>query len=237
MANVYDIRTLIKENRDELSAFGNISAVAINSGRRGRPGTAYYLNEEQALLVCTLSRTERAKQVRAMLIKVFVAWRRGRLQTAPQPQLPQSYAEALRALAAEVEERERLVAAHMGEAIVNSPPMLLVGPLLAYSAAILVRWPSLLILVNQQLRLHRNRGNPEVRGEFAQDLPLGLCPVLTLGSPRAARMNDIPPRALALVTSASRIMVAKPLDHLVPDRGKFGNQQTLTQWNPNILHH
>jgi len=49
--------------------------------RRGgkRVGTVseYWLNEEQALLVSVLSDAPNAPAVRAMLIKVFVAWRRG----------------------------------------------------------------------------------------------------------------------------------------------------------------
>lgn len=83
VADLHKIRTLIRDNLDELRAFGEVSARrAETTARGGRPGTTYYLNEEQALLVCILSRTERAKQVRAMLIKVFVAWRRGRLHIA-----------------------------------------------------------------------------------------------------------------------------------------------------------
>jgi hypothetical protein len=53
---------------------------------RDRPGTAYYLNEEQALYACTLSRTEKSHQVRVMLIMVFTSYRRGGL--VPQYQLP-----------------------------------------------------------------------------------------------------------------------------------------------------
>ena len=71
------VRELIDRNREELEAFGPL---AVQHGKsRGQAFTANYLNEEQALLVATLSRTEKAKTVRAMLIKVFVAWRRGEL--------------------------------------------------------------------------------------------------------------------------------------------------------------
>ena len=38
------------------------------------------LNEAQALLVCVLSRTQKAKEVRAALIYIFMAWRRGDFQ-------------------------------------------------------------------------------------------------------------------------------------------------------------
>ena len=71
MKRVNIIRTnVIEGNREELESFGGLSAKSTNSGPRGgRPGTAYYLNEAQALLVCTLSRTPIAKQVRAELIR------------------------------------------------------------------------------------------------------------------------------------------------------------------------
>jgi hypothetical protein len=77
-----------KPNFSELAMFGVVVPRTITSGPRGgRPGTAYYLNEEQALLICLLSKTERAKQVRAEVIRVFTAWRRGELVVA-QPAMP-----------------------------------------------------------------------------------------------------------------------------------------------------
>jgi hypothetical protein len=45
---------IIEANRDELEALGPLRMECIQTG--GRPATAYYLNEEQALLVCTLAR-------------------------------------------------------------------------------------------------------------------------------------------------------------------------------------
>ena len=83
MAKPENIRThVIRPNMQELEAFGIISRGETNTGKRGRPGTAFYLNEEQALLVCLLSRTERAKAVRAEVIRVFTAYRRGDLVAA-----------------------------------------------------------------------------------------------------------------------------------------------------------
>ena len=61
MVNERDIRTTIKANTGELASFGTLSAQPTKS-TGGRPGTAYHLNEEQALLICMLSRTERAKR-------------------------------------------------------------------------------------------------------------------------------------------------------------------------------
>lgn len=105
MARATDIRSnVILPNMTELEGFGPVHVQRTQTSQRGgRPGTAYYLNEEQALLASSLSRTERAKEVRAMLIRVFVAYRRGQLVQAPQFRLPQTFAEALR-LAADSEE-------------------------------------------------------------------------------------------------------------------------------------
>lgn len=50
----------------------------------GPPATVYYLNEEQALLVCLLSRTERAEAVRPEVIRVFTAYSKDQTyQTSP----------------------------------------------------------------------------------------------------------------------------------------------------------
>ena len=71
------IRDMIKNNVSELEAFGPL---AVQNGKsRGQEFTEYWLNEEQALLVATLSNAPNAATVRAMLIRTFVAWRRGHL--------------------------------------------------------------------------------------------------------------------------------------------------------------
>ena len=64
MASIYKIRDLICSNEDELASFGDLSPWRGES-TGGRPGTADYLKEEQALLVRMFSRTEKAKAVRA----------------------------------------------------------------------------------------------------------------------------------------------------------------------------
>ncbi|WP_145684828.1 hypothetical protein [Azospirillum brasilense] len=80
LLNPRKIRTdIIEANRAELEGFGPLWSERLQTG--GRPATAFYLNEEQALLVAMFSRTERAKEVRAALVRVFAAWRkRGRKQ-------------------------------------------------------------------------------------------------------------------------------------------------------------
>ncbi|CAO3445717.1 hypothetical protein [Azospirillum largimobile] len=78
MLNPRKIRTdIIAANRAELEGFGPLWSERLQTG--GRPSTAYYLNEEQALLVAMFSRTEKAKEVRATLVRVFAAYRRGDL--------------------------------------------------------------------------------------------------------------------------------------------------------------
>lgn len=86
-ADVHKIRDLIKRNIAELRQHGEVSATVAeiktpsetNAKGAGRPSTAYYLNEAQALLIAMFSRTERAAEVRRQLIEVFMAWRRGQL--------------------------------------------------------------------------------------------------------------------------------------------------------------
>lgn len=75
-ANPDDIRQLIVRNMSELEAFGFLPRREVKNGKRGRPSKAYWLNEEQALDVASLSRTPKAAAVRSMLIRCFTAWRR-----------------------------------------------------------------------------------------------------------------------------------------------------------------
>lgn len=72
------IRELIERNRGELEGFGPL---AVRHGKsRGQEFEEFLLNEEQALLLATLSSAPNAPAVRAMLIRTFVAWRRGHLE-------------------------------------------------------------------------------------------------------------------------------------------------------------
>ena len=104
-------QNVILPNRAELEGFGPLGAVASKS--RGQHFTVFYLNEEQALLVCLLSRTEKAKAVRAEVIRVFTAYRKGHLQ----PALPDftNPAEAARAWALEYERGKELEAKNEAE--------------------------------------------------------------------------------------------------------------------------
>ncbi|WP_455466793.1 phage antirepressor KilAC domain-containing protein [Bartonella sp. B39] len=73
-----DVRKLIARNMKEIERFGTCATVA--HVIKGNNVTEYWLNEEQALLIATLSNTEKSSQVRYMLIKLFVAWRRGEIK-------------------------------------------------------------------------------------------------------------------------------------------------------------
>lgn len=86
MSRPRDIRSnLISPNIEEFQALGNLRSLNANLGKRGRPALSYYLNEEQALLACVLSRSPNAPAVRRVLIETFVAWRRGHLIPTPEP--------------------------------------------------------------------------------------------------------------------------------------------------------
>lgn len=80
-------RTLIKRHQIELLGYGGLLQLAGNPGPKGgRPSHAYYLNEEQALLLCMFSGAEKAKEIRRQIVMVYQAWRKGKLKpTMPVP--------------------------------------------------------------------------------------------------------------------------------------------------------
>lgn len=84
-----NIRHLIARNADELSGYGIICTAQTNTGKRRRPGKAHYLNEEQALLVCVLSKTENAAAVRKLVIDTLMAVRREQQPITVHPELRQ----------------------------------------------------------------------------------------------------------------------------------------------------
>lgn len=128
----HKVRTLIERNIAELEALGAVSRRAngisadmaeINlpqggaksTRRRGRPGTTYFLNEPQALLICIFSRTATAVQVRRVLIETFIAFRRGRASPATaQPSRPARIGAASRQRANQVRHAKLQLAAAAG---------------------------------------------------------------------------------------------------------------------------
>lgn len=90
MTDPHSIRRMIDANRAELESYGPVSdRQSETSPKGGRPGTEFWLNEPQALLICMFSRTAKAAEVRRLLVEVFLAWRRGQLP--PHPGAAQSF--------------------------------------------------------------------------------------------------------------------------------------------------
>jgi hypothetical protein len=78
MMHPTNIQGIIEQNRDELERFGTVHAMAVpfvTVNRTTKATSAYYLNKEQALVICMLCRTEKADRVE--VIKVFTAYRQG----------------------------------------------------------------------------------------------------------------------------------------------------------------
>lgn len=91
-AKPHNVRKLIDRNRPELMLHGALverSSGFLRGGenlrRGGRPGTMYFLNEGQALVVCALTRTPAAVKVRQDVIAVYMAHRRGGDWLPPAP--------------------------------------------------------------------------------------------------------------------------------------------------------
>lgn len=79
-----DIRKLIAANLNELNSYGEVCDAASQTAvTGGRPTKEYYLNEGQALVICALSRTPKAAEVRKAIIEVFMAYRNGNLPALP----------------------------------------------------------------------------------------------------------------------------------------------------------
>lgn len=80
-----NIRQKIEANIVEFEMHGTICTEAVQiPNTAGRPAKAYYLNEAQALLLCMFSRTAKAAEVRKAIIEVYMAYRKGTLQSLPE---------------------------------------------------------------------------------------------------------------------------------------------------------
>jgi hypothetical protein len=81
LAKPADVRRVIDANWDELTAYGEIRIIAPSAPiRRGPKGREYWLNEEQATALVTMLKTKTARALRVVLVKLFVAYRRGQVQ-------------------------------------------------------------------------------------------------------------------------------------------------------------
>src|SRR3546814_6542715 len=75
MSRARDIRKLIANHRDALARLGQVCAtVAQTRPAGGRPATAYWLNQKQALYLCTKSEAPLATEVTLQMVEVFDAW-------------------------------------------------------------------------------------------------------------------------------------------------------------------
>ena len=92
-----DVHELIRRNAAELGSYGEIITHGAAKFGPGRPSLTYLLNEQQALLLCMFSRTERSQDARRQIIEVFTAWRRGDgYALAQQRQAPDPFADHAR---------------------------------------------------------------------------------------------------------------------------------------------
>lgn len=93
-AKPVSVRRIIRRHAGELRRHGAVISTVEKTlslrGRRGegRPAEDFYLNEPQALVVCMHSQTPEAVELRAQIIEVFMAWRRGVILKNAVPQEP-----------------------------------------------------------------------------------------------------------------------------------------------------
>lgn len=74
------IRELIARRKVDLEELGEVRpTVGRTSPQGGSPGEEYWLNEKQALFICTKSEAKNALDITIQMIEVFSAWRHGQL--------------------------------------------------------------------------------------------------------------------------------------------------------------
>ena len=76
-----NIRLLIQRIEKALESFGNLFCFTVKQNTRGRPGKEYWLNEKQALYLCTKSEAPNAIDITIEMVEVFYAVKSG--QTVP----------------------------------------------------------------------------------------------------------------------------------------------------------
>ena len=104
------IRDLIKRHQADLEAIGSLPHRAANPGPKGgRPTTAFYLTQAQALFILAKSETARANIELAYVVEVFTQFQQGNLVAKDaEAQAVLDAAEAARQakLAKHIEEKE-----------------------------------------------------------------------------------------------------------------------------------
>lgn len=90
--SAHEVRRSIDRNRAELETYGEIivqnalsrqidEKVAKDGTKRSRPTIEYLLNEHQALIIATLAKTAQAAALRSEMVKTFIAFKNGNLNT------------------------------------------------------------------------------------------------------------------------------------------------------------
>ncbi|WP_052750048.1 hypothetical protein [Gluconobacter oxydans] len=112
-----DIRKLIKRYEAELGEMGVCATVALTSGEAGgRPGTAYYLNEEQALFITAKSETAKATKITIEIVTQFAAFKRGE-PTTSQPSLNDRQSKAISILRIAEDEAAAFIRKRVNDAV------------------------------------------------------------------------------------------------------------------------
>lgn len=76
---INDLHRIIRKHEAELETYGEMLCQT-GKASSGQNTLTYYLNEEQATLVCMFARTARAAEARRQIVEVFTAWRRGTIE-------------------------------------------------------------------------------------------------------------------------------------------------------------
>ncbi|MBS1057179.1 hypothetical protein [Gluconobacter kondonii] len=112
-----NIRKLIERHNEALSVLGLISTVEINTGQRGRPGKATYLNKKQAIFITAKSETAEATEITIEIIEKFDAYERGELPVTPQPSLTDRQSKAIALLRVAEDEAATFIRKRVNEAV------------------------------------------------------------------------------------------------------------------------
>ncbi len=79
-----NIRKLIQRCENALKSFGGLVCSTVEpTSKGGRPSKEYYLNERQALYLCTKSEAPNAVDITIQMVEVFHAVKTGRFQSNP----------------------------------------------------------------------------------------------------------------------------------------------------------
>lgn len=124
MTDPHSIRRMIEANRAELESYGPISDRQSEIRGRGRRGREYWLNEGQALVLCALSRTPKAAEVRKAIIDVYMAWRQQQVPGFPDDEtrrLMALYLAALEHAGAKIDADDRRSRLALADAAARRP--------------------------------------------------------------------------------------------------------------------